>query len=70
MPALIALVHVTAQSGGPASANIVAGLSLFSGKYMTPAGQKVVSTGAEDIGHFQPMLIHGEAESCWQHGRC
>jgi hypothetical protein len=29
MPALIALVHVAAQSGGPACANIVEGFSLL-----------------------------------------
>jgi hypothetical protein len=59
MSALIALVHVTAQSGGSASANIVEGLALLAADHVAPAGQEVVSTCAEDIGHFQPMLVHG-----------
>ena len=58
MSALIALVHMAAQSGRSASADIVEGFSLGPGEYAPPAGQKIVSISAEDIGHFRPMFIH------------
>jgi hypothetical protein len=58
MPTLIALLHMAAQSGGSACANILEGFSLLAGQYVPPPSQKVVSMCAEDIGHFQPMFTH------------
>ena len=68
MPALIALVHMAALSGGSTSGNILEGLSLLTGKYVPPLDQEVVPKCAEDIGHFQPMFTHhsvGNVLSVW-----
>jgi len=59
MSALVALVQMSAQSSRPAIANIVEGFALWAGEYSPPAGEKVVSMRAENIGHLQPIRFHG-----------
>jgi hypothetical protein len=61
MPARIALLHrfhVTAEGGRAAVANGFESLLLMRAEYMPPSGEEVFFVRAEDIGHFEPMLLH------------
>ena len=70
MSALIALFYMAAQSRCSAVANIGEGLFLVAREHLLPPRQKVVFVDAENIGHFEPMLIHRRAEWCGRPGRC
>ncbi len=59
MTARVALVYMAAQSSRAAVANRLERLSLLRIDYMSPPREEVVFVGAEDIGHFGPMFIHG-----------
>jgi len=58
MSAPIALLDATAQSGGPAIANVVERFPLLARQNRIPASQKIALMGAEDIGQFGPMRFH------------
>ena len=51
-------LHMAAERGGAAVADCVEGLSLMCADYMTPFREELLFVGAEDIGHFEPMLSH------------
>ena len=57
--ALLHILHVAAERGGAAVADCFKGLSLMSADYMAPFREELLFAGAEDIGHFEPMLAHG-----------
>ena len=61
MPARIALfyiLHVAAEGGRAAVANRGEGLLLLRTQYVSPPREEILFVGAEDIGHFEPMLSH------------
>ena len=57
--ALFDLFHVAAERGGAAVADCLESLSLMSPDYVAPFREELFFVGAEDIGHFEPMLAHG-----------
>ncbi len=62
MSARIALFHIlrrSAEGGGAAVADCLEGLSLMCAGYMAPFREELFFVGAEDIGHFEPMISHG-----------
>jgi hypothetical protein len=58
MSAPVALIEVTTQGRGPAVANVSERFPVLARKPGVPASQEIVLMGAEDIGQFQPMLLH------------
>ena len=66
MPARIALLyilHMAAKSGRTAVADRFEGFSLMSAEHVAPLGEELLFVGAEDIGHFEPMLSHRSGET-------
>ena len=62
MPARIALfhiLHVAAEGGRAAVADRCKSFSLMRTKHVAPLCEELFFVGAEDIGHFEPMLSHG-----------
>jgi hypothetical protein len=62
MSARIALLHIlrmAAERGGPAVADCFECLSLMGPDYVVPFRKELLFARAEDIGHFEPMLPHG-----------
>jgi len=58
MSAPIALLEVTAQSSGPAIANVPQRFALMARQHPIPTIQEILLMRAEDIGQFQPMILH------------
>jgi len=61
MPARIALFHVlhmTAESGRAAVADGLESFSLVRTECVSLLGEKLFLVRAENIGHFEPMLVH------------
>src|SRR5690242_14949362 len=58
MPAIVMLDMAT-QGRCAAITNIRKGFLLPRGEDVTPASQKIVFMCAENIGHFEPMIVHG-----------
>jgi len=61
MPACIALLHVlhmAAERGGPAVADRFESFSLMRTEYVSPLREELFFVPAEDIGHFEPMFSH------------
>ena len=54
----IVILHMATQGGGAAITNIREGFPLPWGEHVTPASQEIVFVCAENIGHFEPMLLH------------
>ena len=65
MPALIALVYMAAKGGRAAVANRGEGLLLVRTQYVSPLREEILFVGAENIGHFQPMLVHRLRRMVW-----
>jgi hypothetical protein len=57
--ALLHILHMAAERGGAAVADCFESLSLMSPDYVAPFCEELLFVGAEDIGHFEPMLAHG-----------
>jgi hypothetical protein len=66
LSAPIALLHMPAHGRCAAIANVGDGLLLVAGQHVPPLCQEVVCVQTEDIGHFQPALIHRRPVGCWQ----
>lgn len=61
MPARIAffhILHMAAERGGAAVADRLESFSLMSAERVAPLREELFFVGAEDIGHFEPMLSH------------
>jgi hypothetical protein len=58
MSALITLLEMTAQYGGPAVTNISQRSSLLARQHRVPASEEILLMSADDIGQFQPMFFH------------
>ena len=61
MPALIALFHIlhmATEGSRAAVANRCEGLSLLGIEDLSPLREELSFVGAENIGHFEPMLTH------------
>ena len=56
--ALLHILHMAAERGGAAVADCFESLSLMRPDYVTPFREELFFVGAEDIGHFEPMLHH------------
>ena len=56
--ALLHILHMAAERGGAAVADCLESLSLMSPDYVAPFREVLFFVGAEDIGHFEPMLHH------------
>ena len=60
--ALLHILHMAAERGGAAVADRLEGFSLMSTEHMAPLREELFFVGAEDIGHFEPMIPHGFLE--------
>ena len=61
MPARIALLDIfrmSTESGRAAVADRGKGFPLMSAEHVAPSLEELFFAGAEDIGHFEPMLAH------------
>ena len=56
--ALLHILHMAAESGRTAVADRFEGFSLMSAEHVAPLREELFFVGAEDIGHFEPMLSH------------
>ncbi len=56
--ALLDILHMPAQSGCTAVADSREGFLLMRAEDVTPSSEELFFVGAEDIGHFEPMLSH------------
>ena len=66
MPARIALfdiLHMATESGRAAVADRDKGFALMSAEHVAPSCEELLFVGAEDIGHFEPMLSHRSGET-------
>ena len=57
--ALLHILHMAAEHGRAAVADCFECLSLMNADHMAPFREELLFVGAEDIGHFEPMLSHG-----------
>ena len=57
--ALLHILHMATEGGGAAVADCFESLSLMRPDYVTPFREELFFVGAEDIGHFEPMISHG-----------
>ena len=62
MPAIV-LLRMAAQDRCPAIANVPEGFPLLMGQRVSPASQKIVFVGAENIGQLKPMIAHRSGEN-------
>ena len=58
MSAPVALLEVAAQGRSPAVANILQRSPLLARQHVVPASQEILLMSADDIGQFQPMIVH------------
>jgi hypothetical protein len=56
MRAMITLLHLDAERGGTARADVSECLALLWRQYVSPAIQELLTVLAEDIGDFQPVF--------------
>jgi hypothetical protein len=54
----VALPEMATQGRGPAVANVFQRSPLWAGQHVVPASQEILLMSAEDIGQFQPMIVH------------
>jgi hypothetical protein len=58
MSALITLLHLGTERGGTARADVSERLPLLWRQYISPAIEEILTVLTEDIGDFQPRLVH------------
>src|SRR4051794_20409176 len=59
MPALVALLDMTAQRGGPTGRDVAQGTALLRREPIAAEVEEGVAMVPEDIGHFEPRSRHG-----------